>query len=134
MPCAEWSRSLPYAIVIPDVMTLATLTDVRELMRHLPAQHRGRSTWRYVAAELAKAAAGSDIADVLIALRLVLSIEGVEYVKSETASSRYARPPIPDAESSRSLSRPLVMPEVMTSTTLDDVGDFMCHLPAEHRA
>jgi hypothetical protein len=26
-------------------MTLTTLADVRELMRHLPAGHRERSTW-----------------------------------------------------------------------------------------
>jgi hypothetical protein len=34
---------------------------------------------RHVAAELAKAAAGADTADVMIALRMVLSLEGVDY-------------------------------------------------------
>jgi len=46
---------------------------------HLPADRRDRTTWRHVAGELAKATAGADPADVAIALRLVLSIEGVEY-------------------------------------------------------
>jgi hypothetical protein len=46
--------------------------------RHLPADHHERSTWRNVAALLADAAAGADAADVSIALRMVLSMEGVE--------------------------------------------------------
>jgi hypothetical protein len=48
-------------------------------MRHLPQDHRNRSTWQHVAAELDKAAAGADVADVAVALRMVLSMEGVEY-------------------------------------------------------
>jgi hypothetical protein len=55
-------------------MTLATLADVRELMRHLPKEHRSKSTWRHVAAELDKAAAGAgDVADVDVVLRLVFT-------------------------------------------------------------
>jgi hypothetical protein len=69
---------LPRPFVIPDVMTLKTLADVRELMRHLPADRRQRTTWRHVAAQLTEAADGAGTADVAIALRLVLSIEGVE--------------------------------------------------------
>jgi hypothetical protein len=34
---ADWSRRLPRPIIIPKVMTVATLADVRTLMRHLPA-------------------------------------------------------------------------------------------------
>jgi hypothetical protein len=59
-------------------MTLKTLDDVRTLMRHLPQGHRERPTWRHVAAELEQAAAGAETVDVAIALRLVLSMEGVE--------------------------------------------------------
>jgi hypothetical protein len=59
-------------------MTLRTLADVRELMRHLPAGHRERPTWRRVAAELEQAAVGADTVDVAIALRLVLMLENVE--------------------------------------------------------
>jgi len=47
----NWSRPLPQPLLIPDVMVLATLADVRELMRHLPANRRERSTWRRVAVE-----------------------------------------------------------------------------------
>jgi hypothetical protein len=59
-------------------MTLKTLADVRALMRHLPEDRQARSTWRYVANQLAQAASGADPAHVAVALRLVLSIEGVE--------------------------------------------------------
>jgi hypothetical protein len=52
---ADWSRPLPRPLVIPTVMTLKTLADVRELMRHLPPEHRERPTWRHVAAELEQA-------------------------------------------------------------------------------
>jgi hypothetical protein len=42
-------------------MTLKTLADVRTLVeRHLPEDRRGRSTWRYVAKQLADAANGAD--------------------------------------------------------------------------
>jgi hypothetical protein len=79
LPRTNWSRPLPRPIVIPEVMALTTLADVRELVeKHLPAEHEQRPTWRHVAAELAKAAAGADTADVSIALRLVLALEGVE--------------------------------------------------------
>jgi hypothetical protein len=69
---------LPQPLLIPDVMILATLADVRELMRHLPADRRERSTWRRVAADIEAAAAGGDIEGAAIALRLVLMLEGVE--------------------------------------------------------
>jgi len=59
-------------------MTLRTLADVRELMRHLPADRRARSTWRRVAADVEAAAAGGDIEGAAIGLRLVLMLEGVE--------------------------------------------------------
>jgi hypothetical protein len=76
---ADWSRALPRPLIIPGVMTLATLADVRFLIRkHLPAHFRDKATWRHVAAELDKAAAGGDAADVSVALRIGLSIEGVE--------------------------------------------------------
>jgi len=52
LPRPNWSRALPRPIVIPKVMTLKTLADVRTLIRHLPAEHRERPTWRHVAAEL----------------------------------------------------------------------------------
>ena len=76
---ADWSRRLPRPIVIPNVMTLKTLADVRALIeRHPPAERRDRPTWRYVAQRLAEAAAGgADTAEVAIPLRMVLAMEGV---------------------------------------------------------
>ncbi len=58
-------------------MTLRTLADVRELLRHLPADRRAPPMWR-VAADIAAAAAGGDIEGAAIELRLVLFLEGVE--------------------------------------------------------
>lgn len=48
-------------------------------MQHLPKDHSSRSTWQHIAAEIDKAAAGADTADVSIALRIVLVLEHVEY-------------------------------------------------------
>ena len=56
-----------------------TLADVRELIdRHLPAHFRAKATWRVVAKDLKAATLGADPAEVSSALRMALSIEGVE--------------------------------------------------------
>jgi hypothetical protein len=79
VPRPNWSRPLPRPLVIPKVMTLVTLADVRALMGHLPEDHRQRSTWQYVAQQLAEAAASRiDTIHVEVSLRLVLMMEGVE--------------------------------------------------------
>lgn len=57
---------------------MPTLADVRELMRYVPADRRELDTWQHVAAELDKAAAGGDVVDVAVALRMVLMLEHVE--------------------------------------------------------
>jgi hypothetical protein len=49
-------------------MDLITLADVRALLGHLPKATREKSTWQHVAAELDKAAAGADTAQVSIPL------------------------------------------------------------------
>jgi len=70
---------LPRRLVIPKIITLKTLADVRGLIeRHLPQHFRAKPTWRYVAARLEEAARGGDTMDVAVPLRLVLSMEGVE--------------------------------------------------------
>ena len=79
MPRPNWSRPLPRPLVIPGVMKLSTLADVRALMRHLPRATRKRDTWRHVADQLAEAARGGDVNDAVAALRLVLTLERVEY-------------------------------------------------------
>ena len=68
MPRPNWSRPLPRPLKIPRVMTLKTLADVRELMRHLPRATRERDTWRHVADQLAAAARGGDVNDAVVAL------------------------------------------------------------------
>ena len=61
MPRPNWSRALPQPLVIPKVMTLKTLADVRALIkRHLPQHFRAKPTWRYIAARLEEAARGGD--------------------------------------------------------------------------
>jgi hypothetical protein len=71
---------LPRPIVIPEVMTLKTLGDVRALIeKHLPAESRARSTWKHVETLLAGAARGDEEPrDLVVALRLVFQIEGIE--------------------------------------------------------
>jgi hypothetical protein len=59
-------------------MTITTLADVRKLMQRLPKDRRGLSTWWHVAVELDKAAAGADVIDVAVALRMLLMLEHVE--------------------------------------------------------
>ncbi|MFZ0988233.1 MAG: hypothetical protein WAN27_10935 [Xanthobacteraceae bacterium] len=75
----NWSRPLPRQLVLPGLMTLKTLADVRTLMQHLPDGHRQRSTWQHVAKQLAATARGGDINDVVVPLLLVLQLERVPY-------------------------------------------------------
>jgi hypothetical protein len=75
----DWSRPLPRELIIPGTMTLRTLADVRELLKHLPKGHRERLTWRHVAACLNEAAVGGETTDVTVPLQMVLSMEGVPY-------------------------------------------------------
>jgi hypothetical protein len=92
-PHLDWSRPLPRTLIIPKVMTLATLDDVRALMRHLPEHHRQRPTWRHVAGQLEEAAAGGDLKNIGVALVLVLTLEGIEWrPKSDRAASRRRGP------------------------------------------
>jgi hypothetical protein len=60
-------------------MDLITLADVRTLLGHLPKQTREKSTWQHVAAELDKAAAGADPADVSVALQMAFQLARIEY-------------------------------------------------------
>jgi hypothetical protein len=60
-------------------MTLRTLADVSELLRHLPKEHRTKETWQHVAAQLDEAANGADPANVAIALQMVFGMERVTY-------------------------------------------------------
>jgi len=75
----NWSRPLPRPIIIPRVMTLRTLSDVRELLRHLPKEHRAKQTWQQVTTQLDEAAHGADPVNVATALQMVLGMERVDY-------------------------------------------------------
>ena len=74
-------------VIIPKVLTLTTLADVRMLLEmRLPPEHRDRSTWLHVM--LHGAARGQDEPDdVEIALRMVLSMEGAESAAAVRLSS-----------------------------------------------
>jgi hypothetical protein len=75
----DWSRPLPQQIVIPDLMMLRTLADVRMLLGHLPAATREKETWRYVATKLDEATRGAPVVEVFALLRTVLAMEGIAY-------------------------------------------------------
>jgi hypothetical protein len=83
---ADWTRKLPRPLVIPKLLTLTTLGDVRALLARLPKGRRALPTWRHVAAELEAAAHGADPADVATALRLVLALERVPCRPAQSAS------------------------------------------------
>jgi hypothetical protein len=70
---------LPRPIVIPRIMTLETLEDVRALVhRHLPAEYRAKDTWQRVAAVTTAAARGQlPPEEVSVAVRMVLQLEGI---------------------------------------------------------
>lgn len=75
-PRPNWSRPLPRPLIIPKVMTLKTLDDVRKLFRLVPAERLELSTWQHVAEVTAEAALGvRDPGDVTAALWLVFQLE-----------------------------------------------------------
>jgi hypothetical protein len=60
-------------------MTLRTLADVSELLRHLPKERRTKETWQHVATQLDEAAKGADPANLAMALQMVFGMERVTY-------------------------------------------------------
>ena len=73
-------RALPRPLVIPSMMKLTKLDDVRTLIeKHLPKKTRAKSTWKHVEATLKQAASGGDTAELWAPLQMVLMLEGVEY-------------------------------------------------------
>jgi hypothetical protein len=79
----DWSRPLPAPLQILDehdkpILTLATVGDVRDLIvKRLPEESWQKETWQYVAGIALDAANGGNAADLSIALRMVLSLEGI---------------------------------------------------------
>jgi hypothetical protein len=78
LPRPDWTRRLPRPLPIPGVMKPATLADVRALLGHLPHQHRDKTTWRHVADRLDEAARGGELVDLVVPLRMVISMKGIE--------------------------------------------------------
>jgi len=77
--CPDWSRALRLSLVIPKVMTLTTLGDVRELMKnHLPPEKSAKSRWQHVAKCIEAAARGGTTVEASAALQIVLAMERVE--------------------------------------------------------
>jgi hypothetical protein len=76
----DWSRPLPQRLIIPHVLTLGTLDDVRALVeKHLPVESRCKYVWQQFGGLLRRAADGQlDAAEVLIELRIMLQLEGVK--------------------------------------------------------
>jgi hypothetical protein len=75
---ADWSRTLPTPLTIPDVMTLTTLADIRVFVeQRLPKPYRDRPHGRAVARDVGHAARGGDSAEASVTLRMALLIEGV---------------------------------------------------------
>jgi hypothetical protein len=71
------TASAPQPLVIPGLMTLATLADMRTLLDHLSAGHREKAIWRHVADRLDEAARGAPVVEVFALLRTVLAMEGI---------------------------------------------------------
>lgn len=76
---SDWSRPLPQRIVIPTVATLTTLADVRALIKQLPEGHCSSPVWRHITTQLERSAAGIEVIDLGIALRLALLLEGLSH-------------------------------------------------------
>jgi hypothetical protein len=79
----DWTRPLPQPLQILDgdkpILTLATVGDVRDLIvKRLPEESRQKDSWQYVAGVALDAANGADGADLSVALRMVLSLEGIQ--------------------------------------------------------
>jgi hypothetical protein len=75
---ADYSRPLSAPLVIPDVVVLSTLADVRVFVtQRLPKPYRDRPHWLAVARDVKAAARGGDPAEAAMAVRMALLIEGV---------------------------------------------------------
>ena len=84
----EQSVPLPRPIIIPRVMTLKTLADVRKLISHVPKERRQLSTWQHVEKCLNDAVRGADAHDVSVPLMIVLQLEHVPYTLGADSKRR----------------------------------------------
>ena len=73
----NWSRPLSRPIVIPDIMTLKSSQTSASCLSTCRPHIVKKATWRYVADRLDDAAHGADVIDLVMPLRMVLSMEGI---------------------------------------------------------
>jgi hypothetical protein len=66
---------LPLPITIPGAMTINTIADVRELLKHIPKEKRALARWQHLEAALN----AGDPVETAAVLKLVLQIERVPY-------------------------------------------------------
>ena len=65
-------------------MTVRTLADLREFLRHLPAEKKRKAAWQKITALVDDAAdGGAATADVAMALELVLTLEKVPFQQKQ---------------------------------------------------
>jgi hypothetical protein len=76
-----------------EFLRLSTPADVRDFMKHLLKERQQFDTWQTVARRLSAAAAGGDIDDVSISLRMFLQLENVEYQMKEGRQVRRPHSP-----------------------------------------
>lgn len=74
-----------------EFLRLSTRADVRDFLEHLPKERRQFSTWKYVEAELEKAANSHAVARLSSALQMVFQLQHVEY-EMKDAANRGANP------------------------------------------
>jgi hypothetical protein len=74
-----FDQPLPRPTTIPQVLTLKTLADVRELLKHIPIEKRELARWQHLEAALK----AGDPAETAVVLKLVLQIERVPYSVDE---------------------------------------------------
>jgi hypothetical protein len=76
---SSWSRQLPRPIDIPDLITLKTLADVRELLALLPNETRREQSWQHIEKCLQEAVVSGDVQHISEPLTILLRVEGVPY-------------------------------------------------------
>ena len=77
---------MPRPLVIPTVLQLTTLADVRALIeRQLPSDRHDVPAWRYVRKKLDEAARGGKAMDLAVALQIALHSKASNASRSDTA-------------------------------------------------
>jgi hypothetical protein len=68
------------------VATLTTLADARALIEQLPEDHHASPVWHHIMTQLEQSAAGIEVVDLGIAIRLALLLEGLVLLSQKVAA------------------------------------------------